>query len=154
MEMDPRQEGDPEIYWSIENNGLGEAALLAVEGIGEENFPGHFVHEPKRTGGGKRKGLTTGQKSKLTACSRMKKLLESNHMFIKSKPLISELKTFIRTDGGFKAKQGSTDDLILSTLLIIRIFMIISNWETGINANLGDDFALDEMTIEPMPVII
>jgi hypothetical protein len=31
------------IYWSVENNGLGEAALLVINDFGEENIPGLFI---------------------------------------------------------------------------------------------------------------
>ncbi len=31
------------IYWSVENNGLGEAALIVINDYGEENIPGLFV---------------------------------------------------------------------------------------------------------------
>jgi hypothetical protein len=155
MDLDSRQEGEPEIYWSVENNTLGEAALLVIEQVGEENFPGYFVHEPKKSGGGgHRKGLYTGNKSKLSACSRVKKLIESNKMQIKSKPLISELKTFVRGDGSYKAKSGSHDDLVMATMLIIRIFQIVSGWETNINSSINEDFSIDDMTIEPMPIIM
>src|SRR5690606_4042201 len=34
---DPDQEFDPELYWTVENNSLGEAALVCIENIGEEN---------------------------------------------------------------------------------------------------------------------
>ena len=43
--------GDPNtIYWSVENNGLGEAALIVINDFGEENIPGLFVSEPIRKG--------------------------------------------------------------------------------------------------------
>ena len=38
------------IYWSVENNGLGEAALIVINDFGEENIPGLFVSEPTRKG--------------------------------------------------------------------------------------------------------
>ena len=34
------------IYWSVENNAIGEAALIVIRDFGEENIPGMFVSEP------------------------------------------------------------------------------------------------------------
>ena len=38
------------IYWSVENNTIGESALLVINDFGEENIPGMFVSEPIRKG--------------------------------------------------------------------------------------------------------
>ena len=38
------------IYWSVENNGIGEACLLVIQDFGEENIPGLFISEPIRKG--------------------------------------------------------------------------------------------------------
>ena len=38
------------IYWSVENNSIGEAALIVINDFGEENIPGLFVSEPQRKG--------------------------------------------------------------------------------------------------------
>ena len=37
------------IYYSVENNTLGEAALVPIQDIGEENISGYFLSEPKST---------------------------------------------------------------------------------------------------------
>ena len=50
--------GEPEIYYTLENNTWGEAALQTVADIGEENFMGQFLHEPRKYGTvRRRKGL-------------------------------------------------------------------------------------------------
>jgi len=123
------QEGDPELYWTVENNSIGEAALVVIEDTGEENFPGFFVHEPRRKGRPRRnrKGLSTTNKTKLSACSRLKSLIESNRMNIKSKALISELKNYIARGASFQAKLGTTDDLVASSLLVVRLMEIIQS---------------------------
>ena len=33
---------DSEIYWSVENNTLGEAALVVIQEMGEDNIPVHL----------------------------------------------------------------------------------------------------------------
>lgn len=151
------QDGDPEIYWTVENNSLGEAALTAIEYIGEDNFPGYLVSEPKSSGGGKkRKGLTTTNRSKTTACARLKSLVESRRIIIKSKALVSELKGFVRGGGSYKAKSGLRDDLVLSTLGIIRLTQIVAHWEDSVNdylSQMDDDEDYDDFD-QPMPVVL
>ena len=84
------------IYWSVENNGLGEAALIVIQDFGEENIPGLFVSEPIRKGHVRkfRKGFNTTHSTKVTACSRLKTMIENDKMSIKSKVLIGELNSY------------------------------------------------------------
>lgn len=148
--------GNSEIYWSIENNSLGEAGLVCIKDIGEEKFPGTFLSEPRKKGvyAKQRKGFTTTNKSKLAAAARLKYLIESGKMGINSKPLVSELKNYIASGAGFAAKSGKTDDLISAVLLVIRMSEILSGWDIAIsNAFSSDDSdeEIDEYDY-PMPI--
>ena len=122
------------IYWSLENNSIGEAALIVVQDVGEENIPGLFISEPMRKGHVRkfRKGFNTTHGVKITACSRLKTMIENDKMMIHSKPLISELKGYIATGSSFQAKQGSSDDLIAATLLTIRMISVLKDWDPKI----------------------
>ena len=55
------------IYWSCENNTVGEAALVVIKDLGEETFPGLFVSEPVRKGHVRkfRKGFNTTYTTKI-----------------------------------------------------------------------------------------
>jgi hypothetical protein len=146
------------IYWSVENNTIGEAALLVISDFGEENIPGLFVSEPIRKGHIRkfRKGFNTTHRTKISACSRLKGMVENNKMMINSKALISELKTYVAVGSGFKAKSGETDDLISATLLILRIVSILKDWDPRIyNSFLQVENDEDGgERILPMPVFI
>jgi len=140
------------IYYSVENNTLGEAALVAIAEIGEENYKGIFLSEPARTGNVRRyrKGFNTSQKVKLTACSKLKSLVETNRMFLASKALISELKTFVASGNSYAAKLGEHDDLVMSTILAIRMMQTLQNYDAALDAEIKD---ANEF-IEPMPFIM
>lgn len=127
-------EGAQEIFWSVENNSLGEAALAVIRSIGEDYFPGTLLNDPVRTNAGRnyRKGFTTTAKSKIEACSRLKSWLESGKMKVNSRNLISELKTFIAKSNSYEAKQGTTDDLVMSTILIVRMIGVVADWEDSV----------------------
>jgi hypothetical protein len=140
------------VYYSLENNTLGEAALISIEEYGEQNIPGVFLSEPKQQGATRRyrKGFNTTNKSKLAACAKLKTMVESKKMTINSKSLISEFKYFVALGVSYSAKPGEHDDLIMSTLLSIRMFQLLKDYHKELSSNLrdyGDD------VVEPMPFI-
>ncbi len=145
--------GQPQLYYSVENNTLGEAALIVIRDIGEENFPGLFLSEPIRKGHVRkfRKGFNTTHRTKITACSQLKNMLETQKMKIYSKPLVSELKTFVATGVGFNAKSGEHDDLISGVLLIIRMASVLADWDPQIYDKLTEKITEDQM---PMPIFV
>jgi hypothetical protein len=146
-------ESNTSVYYSVENNTLGEAALVSIAEIGEENIPGIFLSEPRRVGGGGRyrKGFNTTNKSKLAACAKFKSLVETKKMVLASKNLISELKTFVALGTGFAAKPGETDDLVMSTLLVVRMVQHLQSFDPTIDDRLRDTL---QDFVEPMPFIM
>ena len=143
--------GHNNIYYSVENNTLGEAALVAISEIGEESIAGIFLSEPKRAGVGRhRKGFTTTNKTKLSACAKFKSLLETKRLIIASKALISELKTFVASGGSYAAKIGEHDDLVMSTLLAVRMIQLLQQYDASMDSELRD--TVDNFT-EPLPFI-
>jgi len=144
---------NPTIYYSCENNTIGEAALVVIKDIGEENFHGLFLSEPMRKGHVRkfRKGFNTTHKTKITACSSFKNALERNKMKINSKPLISELKTFVAHGVGYGAKTGEHDDLVSACLLIIRMASQLADWDPKIYEKMTERMTEDQY---PMPIFI
>jgi hypothetical protein len=141
------------IYYSMENNTLGEAALVSVSELGEENIKGTFLNEPAKVGNTRRyrKGFNTSNKTKLAACAKLKNLIESKRMTICSKPLMSELKTFVSNGTSYAAKPGETDDLVMSLLLIVRMAQLLQSFDAQLDNALRD--TMDDV-IEPMPFIM
>ena len=66
--------------------------------------------------------------------------------------LLSELKNFIASGVSYKAKIGTTDDLVMATLLCIRMIQAMQHFEAkidlGMRENLGEDFVM------PFPFIM
>ena len=141
------------VYYSVENNTIGEAALISIADIGEENFPGVFLSETKGHGNSRRfrKGFNTTQRSKLTTCSKLKTLVESSRLTINSKLLVSELKNFIASGGSYAAKIGETDDLVMSTILALRMATELRNFLPEIDSQIRDSSDSD---IQPMPFVM
>jgi hypothetical protein len=113
------------VYFSVENNGVGEAVMALFEA--DENPPetAEFVSET----GQKRKGMTTSGKSKIKACLTFKEMIERNGIHIKSKAMLAELKNFVRSKGSYAAKTSSTDDLIMATLIAVRLLEEIASYD-------------------------
>jgi len=141
---------DPQsIYYSVENNTIGEAALISISEYGEENIPGYFLSDNSVTGQRRfRKGFNTTPKSKLTACNKLKVMLEGRRMQICSKPLISELKTFVAHGVSYAAKPGETDDLVMSTVLAVRMLMLLQTYHAELDQHMKDH---SDTIIDPMP---
>ena len=144
------------IYWSVENNTLGEAALIVISNLGEDTFPGLFLSEPVRKGHVRkfRKGFNTTHSTKISACSRLKYFVEEEVMTIYSKTLISELKTFIAAGVTFKAKEGQHDDLVAAVLLIVRMIAVLAEWDPAVFERLSLEPGLEDDWVEPLPIYI
>lgn len=139
------------IYYSVENNSIGEAALISIAEYGEENIKGYFLSEP---GGGSRryrKGFNTTHKHKLAACAKLKHLVESNRMRIHSRSLVSELKSFIASGTSYAAKPGETDDLVMATVLAVRMLIILQDYHKELDDHMRDH---NEALIEPLPFVM
>jgi hypothetical protein len=136
--------GEPNnIYYSIECNGIGEAAIVSLNEYGESGIPGIFISE---TGKGRR-GFNTTNKSKLASCAKFKTLVESKKMTINSRSLISELKAFVAHGGSYAAKIGDTDDLIMASLLVTRMLQQLSDYHFDLENQIRDH---DEF-VAPLP---
>ena len=131
------------IYYSIECNGIGEAAIISLNEYGEVNIPGTFISEA----GKGRRGFNTTNKSKLASCAKFKTLVESKKMTVNSRSLISELKAFVAHGGSYAAKIGDTDDLIMASLLVTRMLQHLSDYHVTLETQIRDH---DEY-IAPLP---
>jgi hypothetical protein len=143
------------IYWSIENNTVGEAGLVCIKDQGEEQFSGLMISEPMRKGHVRkfRKGFNTTHGSKISACARLKHIIESNQMQLNSKSLISELKSFIAAGFSFKAKSGDHDDLVSALLLIIRMSQLVADWDPRVFETLSGVHTEDDYEA-PLPIFV
>jgi hypothetical protein len=141
------------IYYSVENNTIGEAALISIAEYSEENIQGYFLSDPNAGSGGSRryrKGFNTSNKPKLAACNKLKTLIESGKMKLRSPSLISELKNFVASGVSYAAKPGETDDLVMAALLNIRMLQVLQTYDTSIDNQLRDH---GDVIVSPMPFI-
>jgi uncharacterized protein YpiB (UPF0302 family) len=141
------------LYYSVENNAIGEACLVAISEIGEHNIPGYFLSESHKIGKARthRKGFTTTHSSKLAVCAKFKQLVENERIILNSRNLISELKTFVASGKSFNARNGDTDDLVSATLLAVRMIQHLQLYDSELDSHMRDS---TEEFIAPMPFIM
>lgn len=141
------------IYYSVENNTLGEAALVSIAEVGEEAIHGYFMSEPARSGHVRRfrKGFNTTHKSKLASCAKLKELVENQKLIVYSKPLISQLKTFVASGNSYQGKPGEHDDLVMALVLALRIATFLGTYDPAIQQDMRSS---EDDYIEPMPFVI
>lgn len=108
-----------EIYFSIENNGVGQGILAAYEG--DENPPSAMLISEKN-----KVGVNSNTKTKLKACIQFKEAFERGRMTLNSPYLLKELKSFIRHQGSYAAQTGATDDRIMGCLVVFYIIQEIA----------------------------
>ena len=142
------------LYFSVENNTVGEAALISISELGEETFPGMFLSEPIKKGHVRRyrKGFNTTHKSKLAIAAKLKQLIEARTLKLHSKPLISQLKAYVAKGLSFEAKTGEHDDLVASLLLNIRMVMMLQDWDPSVYEKMHEH--VSEELLLPMPIYI
>ena len=147
---------DPDIYFTIENNSWGEAALVTIAEIGEENFLGTFMNEPRVKGQSRpRKGLNTNGRTKAQACTKLKSLIEQDRLKIYSKELVRQLKFFVSKGNSFEGKTGVPDDAVMATLLCVRMMQMMQNWDDRFGEILKDTWEdSDGFYDEPMPIVL
>ena len=113
------------VYFSVENNGVGEGIISLYEA--DENPPenSEFVSEE----GPKKRGMTTTSRTKMKACVNFREMLMKRNLHIKSPILLKELKAYTRKKGSYAAQRGSTDDCVSACLIITRLVEEIAQFE-------------------------
>jgi hypothetical protein len=115
-----------------------------------------FVSEPPRKGHVRkfRKGFNTTHGAKISACSRLKYLVEEDKIKIYSKTLISELKSFIAQGVSFKAKEGQHDDLVAALLLLVRMSVVLADWDPKVFELMSVNDEFSEDWEPPLPIFV
>lgn len=156
LRSNPQQLGEPELFWTFENNSYGQSVIELLNEVGLDTIPAQLMSESITIGSNRmRRGLNTNVKTKAQAVTKFKSMLETDRLTVASKPLISQLKNFVSKGNSFSAKSGEHDDLVTSTLLIVRMSQMISKWDDRTAATLMDNDLMEIDTLEePMPISV
>ena len=84
--------------------------------------------------------------------AKFKSWVENDKMIMCSPNLIRETKTFVARGASYAAKDGNTDDLVMATLLVVRMAITIGQFDGTIFDTLQDTFEDEGGDIKPMPI--
>jgi hypothetical protein len=72
-------------------------------------------------------------------------------MTIRSANLISELKNFVASGTSYAAKIGETDDLVMATVLVVRMLQVLQDYHSELDLQMRDH---QDNFIEPLPFVM
>lgn len=132
QQSDPEHDGQVEIYYSVERNGLGVGILNSIELMDEMTFPGWLVDSTQtsinvrgRAGGktqrNRYRGLITSNPSKKRYATEFKSLIERGLFLPRSAELLSQMKTFVKRGSSWGAKEGCKDDVVMAAILMTHL---------------------------------
>jgi hypothetical protein len=78
-------------------------------------------------------------------------MIESNRMTINSASLVSELKNFVASGASYQAKPGETDDLVMASLLVVRMLQTLQSFYPSLDVQMRDH---RDNIIEPLPFVM
>lgn len=140
---DPMHNKTCDIYYSVERNGLGTGILTTIEMQGEDRFPGFLIDST----GNKTRGLLTTNTTKKRCAIELASLIERNLITIRSRALVSQLKTFVKRGQGYAAKPGAKDDLVMAAILAVQLLEELRMYEPDLDDRVHVDL-VDE-TYDP-----
>lgn len=132
------------VYWSFENNGLGESIIALYESDENPVECGELLSES----GKKRMGFATTGKSKPKHCMNLKNLFEGGKLKVRSTQTVTEMKHFIRRNGSYAARNGSTDDTISAHIILLRILEELVQYEDKAYSLMYEDDFINEFDNE------
>lgn len=149
------------IYFSIENNGVGEGIIALY--MNDDNPPEFCEFVTEGASESSRMGFHTSGRKKMKACVDVKHMIETNKMTLRSESDIKEFKNFVRKRDSYSAQIGSTDDCICATLICIRVLTEIAMYEQAAFEKLYSYGVVDQDgyydgecggDAEPLPVLL
>ncbi len=168
QQNDPEHDGDVNIYYSVERNGLGIGILNAIELLDDASFPGWLVDSTQTSinvrgsGGGNEavnrfRGLITSMSSKKRYATEFKSLVERGLFLPRSADLISQMKTFVKKGQSWAAKEGCKDDIVMGSILMCHLVEEVRYHEPDLDERVGVDLSGyhedDPMNPDNMPFL-
>ena len=82
----------------------------------------------------------------------MKRLIENGKLKLRSKNIIRELKEFVARGTTFAAKPGGSDDLVMATLVAVRMITYIAQYEDAVYNEIETSVDDDDDWNGPLPI--
>lgn len=127
-------EGAEEIYYTVENNGLGNGLVNLIQMCEDPIFTSYamIINDVNDHGipTGKT-GMCTTNKKKMAGCTLLKELVEEGKIKLNSASLLNELRMFTKHGQTFKAEPGAKDDRVMAMVILMNVLKELVNYEEG-----------------------
>lgn len=111
-----------DVYFSVENNGIGESILTAYE-LDEERPDAVLLSKATA----KRTGMHTTDRTKIEYGIIMQNMIKNGRLIVRSHILHEEIRNFETGPRGVpNAKKGGTDDCIMATMIAVRVTYLLA----------------------------
>jgi len=147
--------GRSEVLWAFERNGIGEAISALYQNDESQPEFAELYNDAND-----KYGVFTSGRTKILSCLQLKTFVEKTKggLNIKSKNLIAELKDFVAKGGTYEAKSGATDDIVMSTIIVMRLLKRLSEYDENafqkVNEYVNPNEQVEESDSMPIPFAI
>tara|TARA_R100000664_G_C2757576_1_gene145924 strand:- start:1488 stop:4028 length:2541 start_codon:yes stop_codon:yes gene_type:complete len=124
------KEGCEEMYYTVENNGIGAGVIRLLENTENEYLDqAMFVTQA----GSKRSGMATTKRTREAGCMQFKDMVEMEKLQINSESLKTEMKFFVKKGARFEAESGTHDDLVMACVILMNLLIELANYEDAVH---------------------
>jgi hypothetical protein len=122
------KEGCADLYYTVENNGVGNGVLRLMENSSDEFLEKSMLVSANL----KKTGIATTGSSKKEACAQFKDLCEMEKLKINSEKLKTQMKFFVKKGVTFKAENGTHDDLVMACIVMMNMMKLLADYEEDV----------------------
>lgn len=122
------KEGCIDLYYTVENNGVGNGVLRLLENNSNEYLEKSMLVSTNI----KKTGVATTGSSKKEGCAQFKDLCEMEKLKIYSDKLKTQLKFFVKAGNTFKAENGTHDDLVMACIVMMNMMKLLADYEEDV----------------------
>lgn len=132
-------QGATEIYYGIENNGVGNGVLRLIEAADNSYLDrATMISSTDANGVIRKSGITMTSRSKAIGCAQLKQMMENLQISINDAMTKTELQMFVKTGNSFAAQRGAKDDRVMSLVILMLILLELTVYEDSVEEAVND----------------
>ena len=140
-------EGAVEVYYGVENNGVGNGVLRLLESANNSFLDrATMISTTDASGVIRKSGISMTPKSKSVGCAQLKQMLENMQVTINDASTKVELQFFVKSGNSFKAERGAKDDRVMALVLTMLMFLELSVYEDSVDTAVNEIGEEDDET--------
>lgn len=131
--------GAVEIYYGVENNGVGNGVLRLLESANNSYLDrATMISTTDKDGIIRKSGISMTASSKRIGCAQLKQMIENLQLKINDPATKVELQFFVKSGNSFKAERGAKDDRVMALVVTMLIFLELVVYEDSVDEAVND----------------